>query len=234
MITFRQHIDLMNHLRSGRSTEDFIDNLSEFDSVNFMSFFEDVYPIQDNILRNKDLEKEKNVYLSVNSLVLGQFIMLEQIITGKTKLPDHLVDLEIAKLIIRPCEDELFDNEDEDKELSNHNDVLDMDVRNVYYILNTYIEDRNKILFNDFSGVFYEPQDDTEEDDSSENTSNMMFNQQWYWYSIVRLLSGEDIHKYEKTYMLSMRTVLPEMSFLAQRSKIEAAEQRRSEAMRKL
>jgi hypothetical protein len=234
MITFRQHIDLMNHLRSGRSTEDFIDNLSEFDSVNFMSFFEDVYPIQDNTLRNKDLESEKNVYLSVNSLVLGQFIMLEQIITGKTKLPDHLVDLEIAKLIIRPCEDELFDNEDEDKELSNHNDVLDMDVRNVYYILNTYIEDRNKILFNDFSGVFYEPQDDTEEDNGSEDTSNMMFNQQWYWYSIVRLLSGEDIHKYEKTYMLSMRTVLPEMSFLAQRSKIEAAEQRRSEAMRKL
>ena len=95
---------------------------------------------------------------------------------------------------------------------------------------------RNKILFEDFSGVFYEPNDDEEEEEetNTDKTSDMVFNQQWYWYSIVRMLAGEDIHKYSETYMLPMRTVLPEMSYLAQRNKIESARQRQQAAMRKL
>lgn len=234
MITFAQHIKLMNYLSSGRTTEQFIRGLNDIEKINFIAYFDEVYPVQDNIVENKDLKKTKRIYLDVNDLVLGQFIMLEQIITGKTKLPDHLIDLEIAKLIIRPKEDEVFDNEDPVKESKNHNDVMNLDVRHVYYVLNTYIENRNKILFKDFAGVFYEPEDEDEESDEQDTTSDMLFNQQWYWYSIVRMLSGEDIHKYEQTYMLPMRTVLPEMSYLAQKNKIESANQRQQAAMRKL
>lgn len=234
MITFAEHIKLMNYLNSGRTTEQFIRGLNDIEKINFIAYFDEVYPVQYNIVENKDLKNTKNIYLDVNDLVLGQFIMLEQIITGKTKLPDHLIDLEIAKLIIRPKEDEVFDNEDPVKESKNHNDVMNLDVRHVYYVLNTYIENRNKILFKDFAGVFYEPEDEDEESDEQETTSDMLFNQQWYWYSIVRMLSGEDIHKYEKTYMLPMRTVLPEMSYLAQKSKIESANQRQQAALRKL
>lgn len=234
MITFAEHIKLMNYLNSGRTTEQFIRGLNDIEKINFIAYFDEVYPVQYNIVENKDLKNTKNIYLDVNDLVLGQFIMLEQIITGKTKLPDHLIDLEIAKLIIRPKEDEVFDNEDPVKEYNNHNDVMNLDVRHVYYVLNTYIENRNKILFKDFAGVFYEPEDEDEESDEQETTSDMLFNQQWYWYSIVRMLSGEDIHKYEKTYMLPMRTVLPEMSYLAQKSKIESANQRQQAALRKL
>ena len=234
MITFGQHIKLMNYLNSGRTTEQFVKTLNEIEKINFIAYFDEVYPVADNIVESKDLSKTKRIYLDVNNLVLGQFIMLEQIITGKTKLPDHLIDLEIAKLIIRPKEDEVFDNENIKKESDNQKDILNLDVRYVYYVLNTYIEHRNKILFKDFAGVFYEPQDEEEESDEEENTSDMLFNQQWYWYSIVRMLSGEDIHKYEQTYMLPMRTVLPEMSYLAQKSKIESANQRQQAAMRKL
>lgn len=234
MITFAEHIKLMNYLSSGRTTEQFISSLNDIEKINFIAYFDEVYPVQDNIIESKDLKNTKHIYLDVNDLVLGQFIMLEQIITGKTKLPDHLIDLEIAKLIIRPKDDEVFDNEDPVKESQNHKDVLNLDVRHVYYVLNTYIENRNKILFKDFAGVFYEPEDDDEESDEQEATSDMLFNQQWYWYSIVRMLSGEDIHKYEKTYMLPMRTVLPEMSYLAQKSKIESANQRQQAALRKL
>lgn len=234
MITFAEHIKLMNYLGSGRTTEQFIRGLNDIEKINFIAYFDEVYPVQDNIVEDKDLRNTKNIYLNVNELVLGQFIMLEQIITGKTKLPDHLIDLEIAKLIIRPKEDEVFDNEDPKKESKNHNDILNLDVRNVYYVLNTYIDNRNKILFKDFAGVFYEPEDEDEELSEEESTSDMLFNQQWYWYSIVRMLSGEDIHKYEQTYMLPMRTVLPEMSYLAQKSKIESANQRQQAAMRKL
>lgn len=234
MITFGQHIKLMNYLNSGRTTEQFVKTLNDIEKINFIAYFDEVYPVADNIVESKDLSKTKRIYLDVNNLVLGQFIMLEQIITGKTKLPDHLIDLEIAKLIIRPKEDEVFDNENIKKESDNQKDILNLDVRYVYYVLNTYIEHRNKILFKDFAGVFYEPQDEEEESDEEENTSDMLFNQQWYWYSIVRMLSGEDIHKYEQTYMLPMRTVLPEMSYLAQKSKIESANQRQQAAMRKL
>ena len=234
MITFRQHIKLMNFLGSGRTTEDFVASLNDIEKINFIAFFEEVYPVQENMLDDEKIKEEKKVYSDVNDLVLGQFIMLEQIITGKTKLPDHLIDLEIAKLIIRPKEDAVFDNEDTSKEYDNQEYILNSDVRRVYYVLNTYIDNRNKILFEDFAGVFYEPNDDEEEEESEDSGSDMLFNQQWYWYSIVRMLSGEDIHKYEQTYMLPMRTVLPEMSYLAQKNKIESANQRQQAAMRKL
>lgn len=234
MITFRQHIKLMNFIGSGKTTEDFIASLNDIEKINFIAFFDEVYPVQDNMLGDDKIPSSKKTYTDVNSLVLGQFIMLEQIITGKTKLPDHLIDLEIAKLIIRPKEDAVFDNEEPRKEFDNQEDILNSDVRRVYYVLNTYIENRNKILFEDFAGVFYEVSEEDEEDESDDSSSDMLFNQQWYWYSIVRMLSGEDIHKYEQTYMLPMRTVLPEMSYLAQKSKIESANQRQQEAMRKL
>ena len=234
MITFRQHIALMNHLGKGKSTEDFIFGLNDIEKIRFIAFFEEVYPVQENMIKSDDLAKDKNISENVDDLVLGQFIMLEQIITGKTKLPDHLVDLEIAKLIVRPKDDLVFDNEDYLKESNNQEDILDLDVRKVYYILNGYIENRNKTLFKDFAGVFYEPEDEEQEDDKEDSDNDMIFNQQWYWYSIVRMLSGDDIHKYEQTYMLSMRTVLPEMSYLAQKSKIESANQRQQAALRKL
>lgn len=234
MITFRQHIKLMNFIGSGKTTEDFIASLNDIEKINFIAFFDEVYPVQDNMLGDDKIPSSKKIYTDVNSLVLGQFIMLEQIITGKTKLPDHLIDLEIAKLIIRPKEDAVFDNEEPIKESDNQEDILNSDVRRVYYVLNTYIENRNKILFEDFSGVFYDADDEEDEEESNDNGSDILFNQQWYWYSIVRMLSGEDIHKYEQTYMLPMRTVLPEMSYLAQKSKIESANQRQQAAMRKL
>lgn len=236
MITFRQHIDLMTHISSGKELSTFFDRLDESNKIRFASFFDEVYPVQENMFWSEKIESEKNIYTEVESLVLGQFIMLEQIITGKTELPDHLVDLEIIKLIVRPKEDLLFDNEDLEKEKKNQEYILNCDVRYVYAILDRYITNRNKILFEDFSGVFYEPNDDEEEEEetNTDKTSDMVFNQQWYWYSIVRMLAGEDIHKYSETYMLPMRTVLPEMSYLAQRNKIESARQRQEAAMRKL
>lgn len=233
MISLRQHIDMMEHIQSGGSPVDFVSNMKPIDSLNFIRSSDSTYPIKENIKRPNI---KKKIYTNIESLVLGQFIMLEQIITGKTKLPDHLVDLEIAKLIIRPTEHDVFDNENPVIEKQNEEYILDCNVLEVYWILERFIEARDKTLFKDFSGVFYDPKDEDEEEDEKEQekTSDMLFAQQWYWYSIVRMLSGEDIHRYGDTYMLPMSTVLPEMSFLAQRSKIEAANQRQQEALRKL
>lgn len=234
MISLRQHIDLMQHILSDGDIKDYIDKMRPLDGLSFVRASEKTYPIESNLLRPKDL---RGVRLNINSLVLGQFIMIEQIITGKTKLPDHLVDLELLKLISRPIHHNEFDNENPVEEKKNQERILDMDVRECYWILTEFINNREKTLFKDFAGVFYDAPDEEDEEnneDPEEKTSDMLFNQQWYWYSIVRMLANEDITRYGEIYMLPMNTVLPEMSYLAQKNKIESAKQRQSQAMRKL
>lgn len=238
MINLKQHIDLMSYIDKKYSPEDYVDSLKPLEKLNFIRSSVETYPIQEHTKHPTSILNSKTVFYKIDELVLGQFIMLEQIITGKTKLADHKVDLEIAKLIIRPKNHKEFDNENVEDEINNQKDILSYDVREVYYILDAFINDREKILFNDFSGVFYDtPDPDSEtdnEEEINEKTSDMVFSQQWYWYSIVRMLANEDITKYNEIYMLPMSTVLPEMSYLAQKSKIESSKQRQDQAMRKL
>ena len=233
MITLKQHIDLMEWISGGKSPSEYVQKLKPLEAIEFIRSSDVTYPVKECTKRPR---LDKNYYTRVEDLVLGQFIMLEQIITGKTKLADHLVDLEIAKLVIRPKHHNVFDNENQEDELKNQEDIFNMDVREVYWVLDSFIKARNKTLFEDFSGVFYDVNENEEEEDNTveEKTSEMLFSQQWYWYSIVRMLAQEDITKYEEIYMLPMSTVLPEMSYLAQKSKIESAKQRQEQAMRKL
>ena len=233
MIKLRQHIDMMQSISVHGSAKHYLESMKPIDYLDFSRGLSECYPIKDKIRKPNT---KKKVYTNVNSLVLGQFIMLEQIITGKTKLPDHLVDLEIAKLVIRPEHHEDFDNDNIEDERNNQEDILNMDVREVYWILENFMNDRNKTLFKDFSGVFYDAAEDEDEEEEivEDKTAEMLFNQQWYWYSMVRMLANEDITKYSDIYMLPMGIVLPEMSFLAQRSKIENARKRQEQAMRKL
>lgn len=226
----------MQKVSVNQPVEKYLETLKTLEKLDFIRDSKNTYPIQENISGYDSIKKSKNLYTTIDSLVLGQFIMLEQIITGKTKLPDHLVDLEIAKLIIRPKQHNEFDNENIEDENNNQIDILKFPVLEVYAVLDNFIKNREKTLFKDFSGVFYDPidEEDQEEEIDEEKSSEMVFSQQWYWYSIVRMLSGEDIHRYSETYMLPMSVVLPEMSYLAQKSKIEDAEKRKQSALRKL
>ena len=147
MITLRKHIDMMQSISTHGSAKHYLESMKPIDYLDFSSGLNECYPIKEKIRKPNT---KKKVYTSVNSIVLGQFIMLEQIITGKTKLPDHLVDLEIAKLVIRPEEHDSFDNEDIEAERKNQEDILNMDVREVYWILENFMNDRNKTLFKDF------------------------------------------------------------------------------------
>jgi hypothetical protein len=236
MITLGDHIKMMEHIQKGGLPSQYLETMKPLEKLDFLRDSEITYPIKEHLKEPKSIVANKNISTTINDLVLGQFIMLEQIITGKTKLADHRVDLEIAKLIIRPKHHKEFDNQNILDEKKNQQDILSYDVREVYHILDNFIEDRNKVLFNDFKGVFYDPVDDDEEVDEEpeKKTSDMLFHQQWYWYSIVRMLANEDITRYSDIYMLPMPVVLPEMSYLAQRNKIEAAKQREQQAMRRL
>ena len=236
MITFRQHLNLSKHSKTERDLSKSILSLPPEDRVSVTRSISETYPLNMSWNDSYSVHKEFKTYTDVMELVLGQFIMIEQIITGKTKFEtDSENDLAIAQLLIRPIEQEVFDNEDVNVEEENKNKILELPVVEVYSVLKKFLDNREFILFKQFAGVFYEtPEDDLDEDEKSEVTSESLFSQQWYWYSMVRMLAKEDIRRYGDIYMLKMSTVMPEMSYLAQKNKIESANQRQQAAMRKL
>lgn len=238
MITFGKHIELFKRFNQLNDIEEYLQTLGLAERVKMTRLIDETYPIKQSRDVSKYIIDTFTCTLSVESAVLGQFIMLEQIVTGKTKFKDENErDLTFAKLILRPKHHKEFDNEDIEEEKRNEEMILASPVQDVYNAINIYLDNRDFVLFKQFSGVFYEVPDDDEEEEEeilNEKTSEQLFSQQWYWYSIVRKLANEDITKYNEIYMLDMATVLPEMSYLAQRDKIEGAENRRQQAMSKL
>jgi hypothetical protein len=237
MITFRQHLEISKYSNKDNGILEYISTLSPEDRVRVTRDIMATYPINMKGDISEETKKNFNIHTDIMELVLGQFIMLEQIITGKTKYAtDAENDLAIAQLILRPKHHNDFDNEKTEDESVNKETILNTPVEDIYRILTKFLDNREFVLFKQFSGVFYEipDEDDEQEEDKGNATAEQLFSQQWYWYSMVRMLAQEDITRYSEIYMLKMSTVMPEMSFIAQRSKIESARQRQSEAMRKL
>ena len=237
MITFKQHIELNKLLSSGNGIDSMFKNLDIQDRLSIIRGMDEVYPIKKDVKMEESFPNDFTIYEKVMDLHLGQFIMLEQIITGKENFKfDVENDFELAKLILRPKHHKEFDNEDQEVEKENIESILSSDVRNVYSAIYKYMENREFVLFNQFSGVFYnvEDYDEEEEEQKSELVGEDLFHSQWYWYNIVRTLAQEDIRRYQDIYMLKMSVVLPEMSFLAQRNKIEQAKSRQQQMTSKL
>ena len=69
--------------------------------------------------------------------------------------------------------------------------------------------------------MFYDPKEETEETEEEEPTEADVNFHQWYYYSLVRMLAQEDVTRYDDIYMPPMKVVLPEMSYLSQKRKIE-------------
>ena len=238
MITFRQHLEISRYLSNNDSIYEYLERLNPSERISMLREIPKVYPLKETIKGHFEALDKFNCYRSVNELVLGQFIMIEQIITGKTNYSNSSQnDFEIAKLLMRPKEHKVFDNEDQELEKKNGEDILDTSVLEVYSVLQEFLNNRELVLFKQFKGVFYEVPDEddfSEDEEHMEKTGEALFQQQWYWYSMVRMLAREDITKYDEIYMLKMSTVMPEMSYLAQKNKIESARQRQSQALRKL
>ena len=236
-MVFKEHIKLITHLKDEGDIPTFLESYRGLERLRISKSIKEEYPLTIPEVVSKSLISNFSINKDVHSLVLGQFIMIEQIMTGKTKLPEHLVDLEILKLIIRPKQHKVFDNNDKEEESNNEQAILNTETSELYSLMNKFLSDRNKTLFEDFKGVFYDVTEKETEEDSEEDkqdTNIALFENQWYWYSIVRLLAKEDIRAYDEIYMLPMSTVLPEMSYLAQKSKIDQAENRQRQAMSKL
>ena len=193
MITFREHIEISKNLSEERGLSDYIESLEPSKRIRFIRDVKEVYPLSDNIKGNFNAMNKFKCYFKVDELVLGQFIMIEQIITGKTKYEsDAENDFALAQLLMRPSQHDAFDNENPKTEQQNSEAILNTDVREVYTVLKRFLDDREFVLFKQFKGVFYEVNDDEDiqdEEEVADKAGKDLFQQQWYWYSMVRMLA---------------------------------------------
>lgn len=238
MITFREHI---SHSKSLTVDDDGIvstENISGLEKLDLLRRMSETYPIKESKRITPYIKENFKVHKGVMDLVLGQFIMIEQILTGKAKFnSDEEMELAILELVLRPKHHEEFDNVNPIEKQQHREKLLDSPVQDLYNILQRYLGNREETLFKKFKGVFYEVNEETDEvEEKVEDTheTGAQFYAQWYWYSIVRMLGQEDIRRYSEIYMLSMTDVLPEMSYLAQKNKVESAQQRQNAALSKL
>lgn len=237
MMTFNDHIEVSKILSTEGGIENHLENLDVLERLKFLRQVKETYPLESNDTITKTIKTTFKYYDNVFDLVLGQFIMVEQILTGRFKFNDSSAqDLELMTYILRPIDEEYFDNTDQSKEAEHREAILNTPVQDLYNAVNKFLANREKVLFKQFSGVFYATPDDVDDDQEefSTPTPDELFNQQWYWYSIVRMLAQEDIRRYDEVYMLKMSVVLPEMSYLAQKNKIDAANARQQAALNRL
>lgn len=237
MMTFKQHISISKHLSSEEDLKAHFSEMDALEHIKLIRDIQDTYPIKAEPNVTDYIKEHFNYYDNVFDLVLGQFIMIEQILTGKFKFQNETdLDLELLTYVLRPKDEKEFDNTSPSKEAEHREAILNTPVQDLYCLLNKFLVDRDNVLFKQFSGVFYSVNDEEEDDPDviSTPTPDELFNQQWYWYSIVRMLAQEDIRRYDSIYMLKMNVVLPEMSYLSQKNKIEAANQRQQAALNRL
>jgi len=226
-MNFGEFCDIIFKIRNETYIE-YVTNLEEDLKKEAISNMANNFPLPKSPDQNLVLgmSKRYNLYTNVLSMSLGQFILLENAI--KSSEPEY----NISSLIIRPIDEDRFDNEDFNKEEEILLNIIDEDFLDVYSVIQTMLLNRDYILFTKFSGVIYdktEPKEEEEEDEYEED-QEVSHNSQWFWYKVVRALSNEDITLYPKIYELKMSDVMVELSYRAQVSIIENAKTRAEEA----
>jgi len=239
MITYKDHMEISKGISIDDDGKVSLGNKNLLERIELIREIDQVYPLRDSKRLTPYIQEKFTVNGSVKSMVLGQFIMSEQILTGKEKFnTEEEMELALLQLLLRPKHHKEFDNTSPSDEQQNREDILNSPVQDLYNVLNRYLANREQVLFKEFAGVFYEVNEETEEVEEKTEVDDTQvgrnFYQQWYWYSIVRTLGKEDIRVYPEIYMLKMDVVLPEMSYLAQKNKVESAQQRQDAALSKL
>lgn len=239
MITYKDHMEISKGISIDDDGKVSLGNKNLLERIELIREIDQVYPLRDSKRITPYIQEKFTANSSVKSMVLGQFIMSEQILTGKEKFnTEEEMELALLQLLLRPKQHKEFDNTSPSDEQQNREDILNSPVQDLYNVLNRYLANREQVLFKEFAGVFYEVNEETEEVEEKTEVDDTQvgrnFYQQWYWYSIVRTLGKEDIRVYPEIYMLKMDVVLPEMSYLAQKNKVESAQQRQDAALSKL
>lgn len=179
------------------------------------------------------LNHKYNIVTTIEKMVFGQFIMAERALTSGHEY-NIALDL-LAKAIIRPGTDTVFDNTDDTKELELNNAIPLESAKDIMALCVAYTEIRDLFVNTTFAGVFYKSKEETDveeedEDTEEEGTFEQKFNKDWYWHTIVDSLANNDILKHEPILMLEMQDVAPHLAYLRMKGIIDY-KQRKAEEM---
>lgn len=231
---FGTHLKLLEAIEQERYDE-FFSEASVNERVEIIKAKEDVYPLPKtpDPERVREMSKRYNLYTNILHMKLGQFIMLELQIRSKNSR-----DEVIASLVIRPKDEDAYDNEDAAREEQITKTLYSEHILDIHSVILSMMLNRDFILFTKFSGVIYNRvETEEEEEEQEEGESNTIgdeeFNSQWFWYRIVRDLAQGDIRRFNDIYDLRMSVVMVELAFLAQKSILENARMRADEARQK-
>jgi hypothetical protein len=203
-----------------------LDVYAKLDAIKIFNKIKDEVVLKDN----NSIYGNYNVITDVESMVLGQFIMIEQIMNAQTDTKE----LQILNLIVRPKADEEFNYVNSEAEQLHSKEIAQLDALEGISIFNELVRSREETLFKKFNGVIYQEPDESIEDEEKEPDSSpeAQFGRMWYWYSIIRELAGEDILRQDQVTMLKMSKVLVELAYKIQKGRIEYNRQRRENMMR--
>jgi hypothetical protein len=219
-MTFKQYLEALS---SGDIEKWIIENMT---SGNKFSKYKAASIIKQALSSGYCPVERFRIYRNPDDMVFGQFIALETKITSNDDVTNKL--LHFAQYILRPIYDEEFDNEDIDKEQQHVDNILNEPCENILRVVNKYMEQRNEYIHNKYNGVFYKAKDDDEDETEEQNDNVDNLDGQWYWYSLIRTLSG-NLHKHNETLMLKMDVVAPEIAYIRYMEQKEEQERKLQE-----
>lgn len=227
-MTIQSFLEFRKHAVRGTLEQYYesLDVYAKLDAIKIFNKIRDEVVLEDN----NSIYGNYNVITDVESMVLGQFIMIEQIMNAQTDTKE----LQILNLIVRPKADEEFNYVNSEAEQLHSKEIAQLDAIEGIQIFNKFLAQREETLFKKFKGVIYQDPDESmpEEEKEPDNSPEAQFGRMWYWYSIIRELAGEDILRQDQVTMLKMSKVLVELAYKIQKGRIEYNRQRRENMMR--
>ena len=178
---FGTHLKLLEAIEQERYDE-FFAEASVNERVEIIKAKEDVYPLPKtpDPERVREMSRRYNLYTNILHMKLGQFIVLESQIRSKNSR-----DEVIASLVIRPKDEDAYDNEDAAREEQITKTLYSEHILDIHSVILSMMLNRDFILFTKFSGVIYNRvETEEEEEEQEEGESNTIgdeeFNSQWF------------------------------------------------------
>jgi hypothetical protein len=213
MITLREKLDVEE-----KGLDSYFERLDPIEKMNFIKRTESE--------EKPEWPKELRVYSNVSDLCWGQLALYEQLPKeGRVGL------IESLKVIIRPADEDVFDNDNQQKEDELSESILNTPFSLVVDLLNEFNKSRESVLFHRFNGVIYHKDDlKRKDDDESEDivaSAEAQFNKNWFWYDTTRLIAKENVlgSTIQEVYTTKAVDVLVDLSYLKQQNKLREAKE---------
>ena len=206
-------------------TKDTINEINELKPSDFVGLLRKKaieYSFKDNGITNfKEIT-------DINQISFGHFILIEKILGLEIEIEDKIKL--IAPVILRPLNEVKLDNDDKEKEDKHKSLVFQEPIGNIYGAFNRFLKIRETYLYKTYNGVIYATvhKDEDEEDEKEDGTdvgttqsAREFHTKKFFWNSMISLVAGGDIFKFNDALELMMYTVMP---FLAEKRSLEIIE----------